>query len=93
MGKQQLHTKNIIYDTQTLFSRVCTISFCSLKVFESVPYPCEVHAQFELGEQVENDAPLVVQDTQVLLFVILRICHLFSGADVFQPCVVLRKQE
>lgn len=47
------------------------------------PYPCEVHAQFELGEQVENDAPLVIQDAQVLFFVVLCIRHLFSGADVF----------
>lgn len=54
--------------------RVCSVSAC---------YPSEVHAQFELGEQVEDDAPLVVQDTQVLLFVILRICHLITGADVF----------
>lgn len=59
----------------------------------SVRYPSEVHAQFELGEQVEDDAPLVVQDTQVLLFVILRIRHLITGADVFQPCGVLHKQE
>ncbi len=55
----------------------------------SVPYPCEVHPQFELGEQVENDAPLVVQDTQVLLFIVLCIRHLISGADVIQPSVVL----
>ena len=54
-----------------------------------MPHPCEVHAQFELREQVEDDAPLVVQDTQVLLFVILRIRHLFSGADVFQPLLAL----
>lgn len=46
------------------------------------PHPCEVHAQFELGQQVENDAPLVVQDAQVLLFIVLRVCHLFSGADI-----------
>lgn len=72
--EQSLHTKNITFMTHK----------------QSVQsYPREVHAQFELREQVENDAPLVVQDTQVLLFVILRICHLFSGADVFQPCVVL----
>lgn len=56
-------------------------------------YPCEIHSQFELREQVENDAPLVIQDAQVLLFVVLRIRHLLTGADVFQPWVLQRKQE
>lgn len=56
-------------------------------------YPCEIHSQFELREQVENDAPLVIQDAQVLLFVVLRIRHLLTGADVFQPWVLLWKQE
>lgn len=49
------------------------------------PYACEVHAQFQLGEQVEDDAPLVVQDAQILLLVVLRVRHLLGGAVVLQP--------
>lgn len=52
---------------------------------ESVPYPGQVHPQFELGQQVENDAPLVVQDPQILLLVVLRVRHLLTGTDVVQP--------
>lgn len=34
----------------------------SYRVSVSASYPCEIHSQFELREQVENDAPLVIQD-------------------------------
>lgn len=42
-------------------------------------YPCEVHAQFELGQEVQDDAALVIQDSQVLLLVVLRVCGLVAG--------------
>lgn len=60
-----------------------TVCSSNVNVSISVSHPCEVHAQFELGEQVEDDAPLVVQDAQVLLLVVLCIRYLFRGADVF----------
>lgn len=56
-------------------------------------HPREVHPQFELGQQVKDDAPLVVQDAQVLLVVVLRVRHLLTGTDVLQPGVVLPKHE
>lgn len=52
-------------------------------------YSREVHAQFELGQQVEDDASLVIQDAQVLLIVVLCVRYLFRGVDVLQPGVVL----
>ena len=53
------------------------------------PYPRQIHAQFELGEQVEDDAPLVVQHPQVLLLVVLHVRHLLPGSDVLQARVLL----
>ena len=34
-------------------------------------YPCEVHAQFELGQEVKHDVALVIQNSQVLLLMVL----------------------
>lgn len=56
-------------------------------------YPGQVHAQFELRQQVEDDAALVVQDAQVFLFIVLRVRHLLRRADVIQPSVLLTKSE
>ena len=39
-------------------------------------YSCQVHAQFELGEEVNDDASLVVQNSQVFLIIVLCVCGL-----------------
>lgn len=46
-------------------------------------YPCEVHAQFELRQQMEDDAPLVIQDSEVFLLIIFCVCDLLAGVHRF----------
>ncbi len=46
-------------------------------------YPCEVHAQFELRQQMEDDAPLVIQDSEVFLLIIFCVCDLLAGVHWF----------
>jgi len=54
------------------------------------PYPCEVHAQFQLGQQVKHDAPLVVQDSQVFLLILLCVCGLVAGIQSLWAAGVAR---
>lgn len=49
-------------------------------------YPCEVHAQFELGEQVEDYTSLVIQHSQFLFLIVFSVCSLLTGVH----CVCTR---
>lgn len=50
---------------------------------ESGSYPCEVHAKFELRQEVKDDASLVIQNSQVLLLIVLCVCGLIAGIHDF----------
>ena len=46
-------------------------------------YPCEVHAKFELGQEVKHDTSLVIQNSQVFLLMVLCVCGLVAGIQGF----------
>lgn len=50
---------------------------------ESYTYPCEVHAKFQLGQEVKHDASLVIQNSQVFLLIVLCVCGLVAGIQGF----------
>lgn len=51
-------------------------------------YLCEVHAKFELGQEVKDHVSLVIQNSQVLLFIVLCVCGLVIGIQGVWPAVL-----
>lgn len=45
-------------------------------------YPGEVHAQFQLREEVQNDAALLFDSTQILLLNWRGVVHLLRGINL-----------
>ena len=48
---------------------------------EPKSYLCQVHAKFELGQEVNDDGLLVIQNSQVLPFIVLCVCVFIVGIE------------
>lgn len=51
-------------------------------------YLCEIHAKFELGQEVKDHISLFIQNSQVLLLIVVCVCGLIIDIQGVWPAIL-----